>query len=133
MIQTTTFPGRQQDQFAARIKKMDRRLTLAETQLNNAKTTIANHVATIASLTTLVSDLYTRIGDPHNTGTAGVTTAQFVFLNNLGQMTLPGTYPLSNDGGSGSYWITNERDYVNSSINLANLLVQKLVFEGYMA
>lgn len=122
----TTYPDRQAQQFAATIKKMNRRLTVAETQLNNAKTTIANHVATIASLTTLVNTLYTRIGDPHQTGTAGLLQAQSVFLATINAMTTPGTYPLATDGGSGSYWITGERNYVNGTINMDNLLIQKL-------
>jgi hypothetical protein len=41
-------------------------------------------------------------------------------------MTTPGTYPLPDDDGAGNYWITNERDFVNSSIDIANLLIQKL-------
>jgi len=75
----TTFPGRQADSFAARIKKMDRRLTVAETQVNNYKSITAN-------LVMLVNALYARIGDPAQTGTAGLTEAQSVFLATLSQM-----------------------------------------------
>ena len=122
----TVYPDRQEIRFAAKIKDMDRRLKVAETQLNNAKTTIANHVA-------IITDLLTRIGDPANTGTAGVTKAQFTFLAGLSQMTTPTTFPLPADSGSGSYWITGERDFVNSSINLDNDLIDKLQRNGFMS
>lgn len=115
----TTYPDRQVAQFAATIKKMRRDLTVAQTQLNNAKTDIAN-------LKALVNTLYTRIGDPSRGGTAGLTQAQSVFLASINVMTTPGTYPLGTDGGSGSYWITGERNFVNAGLNMDNLIVQKL-------
>lgn len=121
----TQFPDRQVNQFATTIKAMQKKLTVAETQLNNAKTDIAN-------LKALVNTLYARIGDPGKTGTAGLVQAQSVFLAGLQVMTTPGTYPLASDAGSGSYWITGERNYVNSSINLDNLLIQKLQRSGLM-
>ena len=60
-------------------------------------------------------------------------SSQGTFLANINSMTTPGSpsgasagYPLGTDGTSGSTWASNERDYVNSSINEHNLLIQKL-------
>jgi len=60
-------------------------------------------------------------------------SSQNTFLANINSMTTPGSpsgasagYPLSTDGTSGSTWAAGERDYVNSSINEHNLLIQKL-------
>lgn len=52
--------------------------------------------------------------------------SQGTFLAAINMMTTPGTYPLPTDSGSGSYWITGERDLLNGPINMDNLIVQKM-------
>jgi len=59
-------------------------------------------------------------------------SSQNTFLANINVMTTPGTYPLGTDGSSGSYWASGERDFVNGSSNMDNLIVQKLQRAGLM-
>lgn len=87
----------------------------------------------MAALTTLVNTLFTRIGDPSKSGTAGLLEAQSVFLAAVNVMSTPLTYPLSDDPTTGSIWASGERDYVNSSIDQLNSLVQKLQRSNLMA
>ena len=132
----TTYPHRQDHQFAASHADMKKRLRVAEQQVNVLKSQNSQLAATVESL-------LTRIGDPNNTGTAGVTKAQFTalaaltsaqltFLTGLNGVTRVDNYPLIDDPGSGSTWQAGERNYVNSSIDMCNNLVQKFIASGLM-
>jgi hypothetical protein len=62
----------------------------------------------------------------------GLSPTQTEFLGNLGQMTAPTSYPLQDDPHGGSTWASNERDYVNAPIDMANDVVLKLIRQNFM-
>jgi hypothetical protein len=63
----------------------------------------------------------------------GLSPAQAGLLGSLSVMTAPTSFPLADDGHSGSTWQTGERDYVNSSIDMLNDIILKLQRNGYMS
>ena len=87
-------------------------------------TLLAKISALEARVTALAAKVKTDETALHPLIVAG--NSQGTFLANINSMTTPGTYPLSTDGTTGSTWAAGERDFVNSSINLDNLLIQKL-------
>jgi len=94
--------------------------------------TITSQGTTITTLASEISTLQSQVTTLQNL-TAALSPSQVTFLAGLGQMTQPGAYPLSDDSNSGSTWVAGERSYVNSSIDMCNTLIGKLMNEGYMS
>lgn len=63
----------------------------------------------------------------------GLSPAQTALLESLAVMTPPTSFPLADDPHGGSTWAPNERDYVNSSIDMINDVILKLQRNGYMS
>jgi hypothetical protein len=114
-----------------------RDLTVAQTQLNNAKTTIANHVAQIATLNAQFSAPEIAFIQGLTTAQmafiSGLSTAQCTFLSNVEQIGVPADYPLSQDGSSGSTWVTGERSFINDIVICVNDLISKMQNQHMMS
>jgi hypothetical protein len=102
--------------------------------LLTAASAVTSRVGTArtSSLTNRYDSNYDATWRAINALNAQFTPAQLAFLQGLGTMTAPTSYPLDRDPSTGASWVTGERDYVNASTDLANDLVAKLIRQGFM-
>lgn len=122
---------------------MRRLLGYAALLIAGAAVTAASGVARTSSITNRYTSNYGATWDAINNLNGqftadqiaflkGLSPAQTEFLGNLGQMTAPTSYPLQDDPHGGSTWASNERDYVNAPIDMANDIVLKLIRQNFM-